>query len=268
MIATAFVLIHNVPLQASDFGRSTYSDDNECPYQAEENPQQAQEYFKNNTRFLSPADLDRGVCLGLACAWLQSVVSPPDTRYRLRQQLQTCSQNPQQGWHDQNQHYDSLQETFQAAQNRYDAYRAANALPDHPATLENFEKQDAESARQLETKVWIEWLYREQQRQQGCSAQVTTRDKTVPRLSMTHAWPMVTTRASTVQLLRTLRDQPIPAHYLLTTGKHALALSIEKDRLTLFDQNAPCYISYLFITNPKLDLSFSAMSQGYVAITS
>ncbi|MGI9279065.1 MAG: hypothetical protein ACR2PX_05460, partial [Endozoicomonas sp.] len=53
LIATAFVLIHNVPLQASDFGRSTYSDDNECPYQAEESSQQALEYFKNNTRFLS-----------------------------------------------------------------------------------------------------------------------------------------------------------------------------------------------------------------------
>ena len=28
------------------------------------------------------------------------------------------------------------------------------------------------------------------------------------------------------------------------------------------------WTGYLFITNPKLDLSFSAMSQGYVAITS
>ena len=30
----------------------------------------------------------------------------------------------------------------------------------------------------------------------------------------------------------------------------------------------PLHYGYLFITNPKLDLSFSAMSQGYVAITS
>ncbi|KEQ14091.1 hypothetical protein GZ78_26065 [Endozoicomonas numazuensis] len=206
------------------------------------NPQQALEYFKNNTRFLPLNGSDKGICLGLACAWLKSVVVQPDTRSRLRQRLRTCSQNPQQGWHNQNQHYDSLQATFQAARHHYDAYRTANALPDHPATLESFEKLDAESAGQLQTQIWVEWLYREQLRQQGCSAEVTTLDKTAPRLSMTQAWPVVTTRASTVQLLRTLRDQPVPAHYLLTTGKHALALSIEKDRLTLFDQNAPCYI--------------------------
>ncbi|WP_062266805.1 ParB N-terminal domain-containing protein [Endozoicomonas arenosclerae] len=218
------------------------SNDRGCLYRSGDNAQQAFDYFKENTHFLSLTHSNEGLCLGLACAWLQAVLDQPDSRSRLKLRLETCSRNSKQGWRYQGQYYNSLQEELQAAQQRYDAYRTAYASPDNPETLKRFSEIDAESAERVETKVWVQWLYREQQRQQGCSAKVTESDKALPRLTMTQAWPVVTTRASTVELLRTLRNQPAPAHYLLSSGKHALALTVEKDRLILFDQNAPCYI--------------------------
>ena len=116
-----------------------------------------------------------------------------------------------------------------------------NGLPDDPTTLKHFADQDAESAELLATSIWIQWLYREQQRQQGCSSEVTESHEASPPLSMTQAWPMAADRKAITQLLKDIQQLPIPSHYLIITEQHALALSIETDHITLFDQNNPCY---------------------------
>ena len=202
---------------------------------------QSLERFKHNTQWLSSENVSEGICLGLACAWLQAVVTKMDTRLLLSQRLQTCSLDSAQGWQYRNHSYDSLQQTFRLAQESYYAYRTANGLPDTPSTLKHFAGQDAESAELLATKTWVQWLYREQQRQQGCSSEITDNHETSPPLAMTQAWPMAADRKTINQLLRDIQRLPIPGHYLVTTEQHALALSIEAGRIILFDQNNPCY---------------------------
>ena len=114
-------------------------------------------------------------------------------------------------------------------------------MPDNPETLQAYSRHFPESAELIDVHSWLKWLYREQFRQNGCSAEVTDTETPAAQLKMTQAWPVATTQSSTVQLLRELVKLPFPAHYLLTSGQHTIALSVEKDHLTLFDQNAPCY---------------------------
>ena len=52
---------------------------------------------------------------------------------------------------------------------------------------------------------------------------------------------MAADRKTITRLLRDIQRLPIPGHYLVTTGQHALTLSIEDDRILLFDQNNACY---------------------------
>ncbi|KEQ18280.1 ankyrin repeat domain-containing protein [Endozoicomonas numazuensis] len=69
-------------------------------------------------------------------------------------------------------------------------------------------------------------------------------------LKMTQAWPVATTRASMKGWLRELSKLPTPSHYLLTTGRHAIALSVEEEHLLLFDQNNPCYFLQVKRSSP------------------
>ena len=220
---------------------SGYISDSSHSCQATDNTPQSLERFKHNTQFLSPENSSEGICLGLACAWLQAVVEQIDTHLLLSQRLQTCSRDSVQGWQHHNHSYDSLEQIVRFAQERYDAYRTANGMPDTPSTLKHFAGQDVESAELLATSTWVQWLYREQQRQQGCSSEVTTSHETSPPLAMTQAWPMAADRKTITRLLRDIQRLPIPGHYLVTTEQHVLALSIEDDRIILFDQNNPCY---------------------------
>ncbi|WP_161787508.1 hypothetical protein, partial [Endozoicomonas numazuensis] len=153
---------------------SGYLSDSGSSCKVADNTPQPLECFKQNTRLLSSENASEGICLGLACAWLQAVVGQEDTRLLLSQRLHTCSRDSAQGWQYNNHSFNDLEQTFLFAQERYHAYRTANGLLDDPSTLKHFADQDAESAELLATSTWIQWLYREQQRQQGCSSEITS----------------------------------------------------------------------------------------------
>ena len=249
---------HNGPV-------SGYLHDIHCPFNS---PEYSFHEYKNsalrsltaNTEFHAATISHKGLCLGLACAYLQAAVTQPDTRPLLSQRLQRCSQPQEQGWKSMGSHWATLEQAIKEAGQHYQQFRLAYGLPDTPSTLEQFSQQDREAAELLSTQVWIKWLYREQARQQGCSADITEAPAH-SRLSMTRAWPGATTRAGMVQFLEDLLTLPGPAHYLFTTGHHALALSVEEYRLLLFDQNNPCY----FLQVARTSSGVMAMAESLFA---
>ena len=81
---------------------SGYISDSSHSCQATNNTPQSLERFKHNPQFFSPENASEGICLGLACAWLQAVVGQVDTRLLLNQRLQTCSRDSVQSWQYRN----------------------------------------------------------------------------------------------------------------------------------------------------------------------
>ncbi|MGI9279005.1 MAG: ankyrin repeat domain-containing protein [Endozoicomonas sp.] len=213
----------------------------------------ALEHFQENSRYLLPSSTkNEGVCFGMACAYLQAALSEPDSRPTLSQRLQACSRPPESGWSAYGQHWSNLESAVTEALSRYDQFRSASGMPDTPESFTAFSEQSPELADLVSHHVWMRWLYQIQKRQQGCPAAVEEIDSDTAgnTLKMTPAWPMATTRASIKKWLRELSKLPTPAHYLLTTGRHAVVLSIETDHLLLFDQNNPCYFLQVKRSSP------------------
>lgn len=196
--------------------------------------------LEKNTVFLSPySDDDDGLCLGLACAYLQASLSTPNSRKQLSQSLVFCSQKANIGWDFFGAHWTNLQDAIKYAQEQYTAYRQAYGRSDNQATLQAFSRTDREAAQLIKAQVWMREVSLSQSNQ-FCTYFSTEGTRKQPAI-MTQAWPVAATEASIIELLRDLKKRPAPAHYLLTTGSHAIALSLEAEQITLFDQNLPCY---------------------------
>ena len=136
LVPVLLLMLSNLSASEAEPVYSGYFDDSRGLCRFTDNNPQALEHFKNNTRFIAAGNPSGGVCLGLACAWLQAVTGQGDTRLLLSQRLQTCSQESKQGWQSHNQSYHSLEQTFNLAQEHYNAYRTAHGLPDEPAHTE------------------------------------------------------------------------------------------------------------------------------------
>ena len=81
--------------------------------------------FRENSHFLrSLPDHSEGLCLGMACAYLQAALA--GTRPKLGKRLKTCSRNPQSGWHYNDRDWGSLESAVMAALSHYEQFRAAS----------------------------------------------------------------------------------------------------------------------------------------------
>ncbi|WP_051785744.1 ankyrin repeat domain-containing protein [Endozoicomonas numazuensis] len=220
------------------------------------------QYLQRNTAFLSNDAYDydddkdeldnEGLCFGLVCAYLQATLNEPDTRQQLSQSLEICSQNAnthsegKNGWDFSGRHWSNLQQAMEHAQQQYKAYRQAYGLSDNETTFETFSRTNDEAARLLKTLAWMQSVYDSQNRQR-CTYDIHSgnsfsgRASQKPTIVSTQGWPVALTKASTIEFLRELKKRPVPAHYLLFTASHSITLSLENDKITLFDQNAPCY---------------------------
>ena len=206
------------------------------------NSQETWQQLEKNTAFLNTfSDDDEGLCFGLACAYLQASLSTPNSREQLSEGLEVCSQKADVGWNFFESHWVNLQDAFKYAQEQYAAYRQAYGRSDNPATLQDFSRTDREAAQLIKAYAWMRTVSFAQSNQLCTYFSIEETRKQPVTVTITQAWPVAATEASIVELLRDLRKRPVPAHYLLTTGSHAIALSIEAEQITLFDQNIPCY---------------------------
>ena len=139
--------------------------------------------------------------------------------------------------------FDEMGGVVREAFGRYRRFLHDNRLSDSTEAFDRFSLESPESVEWLGTYSWLSSVNVAQMHQkQGCQiSESESGDHEF--LQMTQAWPVVATRAGLPWLIEQLMSQKMFGHYLITTETHAIALSIEQDRIMLFDQNAPCYFS-------------------------
>ena len=71
--------------------RDSHERDNNCDTSSKET---SLDHLQYNSRYLiDPSSKNKGLCLGMACAYLQATLAKPDLRNLLGKRLKTCSQH-------------------------------------------------------------------------------------------------------------------------------------------------------------------------------
>ncbi|MGI9274444.1 MAG: ankyrin repeat domain-containing protein [Endozoicomonas sp.] len=208
--------------------------------------------------------IDTGLCHGLSASYIQAALLSTSLKdmaplEAFSNRMQLLSRNPDSGWFFFGEHCTDLKQAISKAQTIYWTFQ----LQKPGGFYDTFALEEPEAFQLLELRPWLEQVIQCQHPSTtalACqnrasdiarnlsltpSLKLDTVCKTADTLSSNHSEAVIRTNYTPVatdhaELESFLCKLPV-GHYTLSTSDHEIALSVDAEGFTLFDQNIPSY---------------------------
>ena len=211
---------------------------------------------------------DEGICHGLACSYIQSVLT--NTQDEFAEALQLLSRSPEDGWLYRGQVYYNLDNVINLACKDYSDYaeQADQTIPKGKSKFfDMFAKDHPDSFAYMQILARLDSLFLYQMYQYKNPPFILTREMRGQAVNflLLKPWglkdtpddqpPFNTSQkhvavVTSESLMKILTELPQGA-YLLETSEHAMSIEITDESITYFDQNTPLYFIQAKRDNPQ-----------------